>query len=472
MQTHGWCPQQIAWIMRFCDAPTACYFARLRRPSSLSHGKCTREDYSANDVKLDSTYRQRHVPDGWNCEALDANTLEVKEIIRQGGIPLVSIQDLGRGRLSLKVCRATPRTRYTAISHVWSDGLGNPTANAIPQCQAERISRALSRVSIKREFPDRNQLNEYCIRIEEDSKESRASQWWNFGCEGPPLFWLDTLCIPVAAPSASVDEKADVNRLKMFAINQMSLVYASAFQVYIIDSELEVDADVLDETTQTEYLARFICCAWMRRCWTLQEGALAKKIILESKFGPLTPLIPCINDFSFVDMMEAPWMFIHRWIRSFVSLMPLLVEMMSLDDKQFMMKESQPVNAHLRAGLLQVLHDVIRTYDRGRSLGRATAESQLEKFCKVWNHLAYRNTTQKEDMPVIFANLLALNAWKILQYPPSERMTVLLRSVNYLPVDLLFNHGSRTFASLDCQISWIPENSETKLKHAKIHFRF
>ncbi|KAJ3541928.1 hypothetical protein NM208_g1347 [Fusarium decemcellulare] len=463
MQTHDWCPQQIAWIMRFCDAPTACYLARLRRPSSLSHDKCTREACAANDVKLDSTYRQRHVTDGCNCETLSVDTAEIMTIIRQGGIPLVSVQDRGRGRLSLKVCRATPRTRYTSISHVWSDGLGNPTANAIPQCQAEMISTTLSRVSLKKRLPLDDQPNEYGVRIEEDTGKSGASQWWNFERKSPPLFWLDTLCIPIAAPDASEDEKADVSKLKMLAINQMSLVYATAFQVYILDSELQLDADVLDETTQTEFLARLVCCTWMRRCWTLQEGALAKKIILNSKFGPLTPLIPGVTDSSFIDTTGAPGIFIHRWILSFVRLIRLLFDE-ELDDERFLMKESKPVNAHLRTGLQQILYDVIRTYDRARSLGQATGESQLEQFCKVWNHLAYRNTTQKEDVPVIFANLLDMNAWKILQYPPSERMTVLLRSVDYLPVDLLFNDGPRSFASLDCQNRWIPKwPSQTRM---------
>lgn len=70
---------------------------------------------------------------------------ELRKIIADGGVPLISIDDTGR--TALKNCEQTslrirPRLEfdsYIAVSHVWADGLGNPDDNALPFCQIKRL---------------------------------------------------------------------------------------------------------------------------------------------------------------------------------------------------------------------------------------------------------------------------------------------------------------------------------------------
>lgn len=119
----------------------------VRRPRSVVHTRCTSASCVANNVQLDAGYRQRHVSEGCTCRPVSVDGEVIKNIIRRGRIPLVSVQDEGRGQISLKVTAGTARSSYTALSHVWSDGLGNPTANALPQCQLELISNSLPQPS-------------------------------------------------------------------------------------------------------------------------------------------------------------------------------------------------------------------------------------------------------------------------------------------------------------------------------------
>jgi len=73
------------------------------------------------------------------CPFVHVDAQEVRKIIEEGGIPLVLIDTSSSGGLDLRVRAAAARDRYIAISHVWSDGLGNPALNALPKCQLERL---------------------------------------------------------------------------------------------------------------------------------------------------------------------------------------------------------------------------------------------------------------------------------------------------------------------------------------------
>lgn len=96
----------------------------------------------------------------------------------------------------IQVLSTTPKDRYVAISHVWSDGLENPNANALLTCQVKQIFRLVN--------------NLYCT-----SRESIA-------------FCIDTLCCPVELSSA-----------RARAIILMRETYQSANKVLVLDSYLQ-----------------------------------------------------------------------------------------------------------------------------------------------------------------------------------------------------------------------------------------
>src|SRR5437764_3687462 len=80
-----------------------------------------------------------------------------------------------------------------------------------------------------------------------------------------PLIWLDTLCCPVR-PTED----------KKLALKRMRHVYEQARSVLVLDASLQSYPTASMDTL--EVLARIFTSKWLTRVWTLQEGALAKRL--------------------------------------------------------------------------------------------------------------------------------------------------------------------------------------------------
>jgi hypothetical protein len=80
-----------------------------------------------------------------------------------------------------------------------------------------------------------------------------------------PLLWLDTLCCPVAPKEA-----------KKLSLIKMHQVYEQAGIVLVLDSSLRSYSTASMDTL--EVLARVFTSRWLKRVWTLEEGALAKRL--------------------------------------------------------------------------------------------------------------------------------------------------------------------------------------------------
>ena len=117
---------------------------------------------------------------------------------------------------------------YVAISHVWSDGLGNPSRNALPMCQVMRLQKHVDALDVS--------------------------------TKKPTPFWIDTLCIP---------HQSEYRRK---AIGQMHWIYDKAKMILVLDASLyEVPASYLGSRPE-DLLTRILICPWGRRLWTFQEG--------------------------------------------------------------------------------------------------------------------------------------------------------------------------------------------------------
>ncbi|KAL1635917.1 hypothetical protein SLS58_010022 [Diplodia intermedia] len=145
MRRSGWCIHQ---IMEVCRAHNYCvvyYYSSIVRAESwpdITHETCTEAQCVAYNIKDDSAYKMRHVEDCLGCELVGPPEDEVADIVRDGGIPLVELNStLLHNQSVLEVAPATQNTQYTAISHVWIDGHGNPTANTLPRCQLQRLAQ-------------------------------------------------------------------------------------------------------------------------------------------------------------------------------------------------------------------------------------------------------------------------------------------------------------------------------------------
>jgi len=136
MVKNDWCLHQARWFCERFTFNVVYYLASIRRkPSLTSHKECELEDHCVANNTDPDTYQCRHTISGCLCQYISMPIEEVKAIIRDGEIPLISFTETPSGDIQHKVIRAKYSTDYTAISHLWSDGLGNPRQNALPKCQ-------------------------------------------------------------------------------------------------------------------------------------------------------------------------------------------------------------------------------------------------------------------------------------------------------------------------------------------------
>jgi hypothetical protein len=140
---------------------------------------------------------------------------------------------------------------YVAISHIWADGLGNPSANAIHLCQ---------------------------LRLIQERVDALAARHYNKLClQQPPghmPFWMDTLCVP-----------AHEGEAKTMAIASMETIYKKAVAVLVLDRDLLT----LGAISPLERAVRIAASPWNTRLWTMQEGAFARTLYFQFKDYAVSP---------------------------------------------------------------------------------------------------------------------------------------------------------------------------------------
>ncbi|KAL0578607.1 hypothetical protein V5O48_003398 [Marasmius crinis-equi] len=245
MLKAGWCPRQIA-IAERCSFETYYYCSQLQLPSGREpeegehfHRKCTQLQCLALQVD-ERTYRTKHVQSGCDCTWLSLETDALATILQDGRIPIVAF-DTDSEQLALssaEVFSNTP-TPYIALSHVWSDGLGNPHENALPLCQLRRITALIQNL----------------LPAPQPPTAAQSKQW----------FWMDTLCCPVKDRAA-----------RSLAIQRMRQTYQRASSVLVLAADLQAIEAADLPVADCVYLTAL--SFWASRLWTLQEGALAKSV--------------------------------------------------------------------------------------------------------------------------------------------------------------------------------------------------
>jgi hypothetical protein len=140
------------------------------------------------------------------------------------------------------------------ICQVWADGLGNQEANALNSCELIRLRTPTQ-----------------TLMIRDDREQKHIS---NGASKNHTLIWIDTLCCPVS-PSIA----------KNIALQKIRDVYQSAQRVLILEASLE--AYKAEEMKIVEKLGRIYASGWLRRLWTLQEGALARSLYFQFAYCAL-----------------------------------------------------------------------------------------------------------------------------------------------------------------------------------------
>ncbi|KAI5917645.1 hypothetical protein F4810DRAFT_726824 [Camillea tinctor] len=268
LRQEGWCPSDLSRLFQQFNTSALYFILHLPRPrpdevhhvirvwkeGKLITGPPTTSSPAqlctpfkcAHRQLLDADYRTKHA-DGCNgCDDIPANLDKLCEILERGNIPLILTMDKTDENSEILFHESDPNVDdvpYVAISHVWSDGLGNLDRNSLPCCQLLRLS------DMVRDIPG-------------DDSDTL-------------LFWCDTICVP---PDSAKRPKA-----QNLALGQMHNVYKRANGVLVLDSWLLNNS--CKDKSDTENLIKIFTCTWNTRLWTYQEGALPRSLHFQFRDG-------------------------------------------------------------------------------------------------------------------------------------------------------------------------------------------
>lgn len=375
LEESGWCPMEIERLKELSDS--AMYFTsqvqRLRLNTARGHDGCTREKCRAYQID-NNLYRPQHRPDCGGCGEVQFLTADVATLVGLGQIPLVRVEK--KGNLIQPSLVPDNGSDYIAISHIWAQGLGNRTSNALTRCQFTNIWHLVAEI---------------------------------YGTDDTEvvLFWIDTLCVPLAPRD-----------VKKHAIARMKDVYRNAYSVLVLDEELQRipcpfpianaghagDAGSNDnpsfETINSrlrELYIRLFVSPWFQRLWTLQEGALAKNLLLRFADG----------SFSMRNLVQSAYN-------------------SELFGNPYQAADELPMH------LCDVVLDL---KDAGHSI----------RLGRVSPLLCYRDTSELSDEALCIGGILDLNTTDIIfaGETPQQKMLNLYQQLSHVPVGLLFLDGRR-----------------------------
>lgn len=269
MLESGWCPSHLRRLRNL--RPAAVYYASLLNPPDLdtNHKNCT-------DAKctIPGILNPKHVKPDCTCDLVAADQKLMCDILKDSSFPLIRMEEGGPGEPpALKVIRYKPFVRYIAISHVWSDGLGNPKNNSLPACQLLRLTRILDEAYMSRTSKTmHDEMGETFKQVIMQATSALTQD------VAKMYFWCDTICCPTNDKSAHV-----------LSLSIMPETYSKAEKVIVLDSYLQSYPPLVTDgkgsedriSAQSEMLERVMrikCSRWTQRLWTLQEGALAREL--------------------------------------------------------------------------------------------------------------------------------------------------------------------------------------------------
>ena len=250
---HGWCPTETKLIIdTTLSVQTLHFLACLdKTDAGKDHRSCTTQQCRAYQNDL-GAYQTKHISNECNCKDLAIDPETLHHVLKSKALPLIRVrQGQTLSEISIDIVASRPTSRYVALSHVWADGLGNPYANALPRCQLSDIGKMIKKLDIAARSRD---IQDHCAKEEDVHLEEPE--------EEELLLWCDTLCCPVHTEEA-----------KHLALEYMYQTYHDASHVLVLDASFgRLDSGVWD---MDEVSMRIFNSPWMRRLWTLQEGALA-----------------------------------------------------------------------------------------------------------------------------------------------------------------------------------------------------
>ena len=254
MIDNGWCPVRAGRFVESHDIKDIYRAAAVvgHSKQELDHKDCSLE-HGCNASNIDdATFQHSHARRNCHCGTVCPDMEPVWTVLRNWRIPIVVLKRDENGTRSMTISSVSAFTQYTAISHVWSDGMADPRQNGLLECQLTKLENDLRSLQKDRNEPVEN--GEYTVK-----------------------FWIDAFCVPCT--TSSMQESSE---LKSRAIQLMAPTYAAASQVLIIDKRVETFRNRTVESNSmnaASNVCAWLCfLPWMTRCWTLQEASLARAL--------------------------------------------------------------------------------------------------------------------------------------------------------------------------------------------------
>jgi hypothetical protein len=293
MKENGWCESDVHCLHTLAGS-SACYYATLLKPNDvLDHSNCSPKACK-HRIIVESTYATKHTSPqhealGPNCTYMQSDLKEVIALLANTRIPRFIIPKVRNKVVLEDSLKVTGNGKYVAISHVWSDGMGNPHSNTLPKCQVQRIM-------------------DYANDLTQSHGSETAHEQWSV--------WIDTLCIPLAREARND------------SINLLSRTFREANMVLVISNEFtNIDSAMVYE----ELLTRIVLSNWCRRLWTLEEGILAGENLYLQFRDKAVPLFEYIMR---AQETQDPWQGVKMDIWKAVdNVFPIIRQPMATDKK-------------------------------------------------------------------------------------------------------------------------------------------
>ncbi|KAJ6436460.1 putative AC9 transposase [Purpureocillium lavendulum] len=436
-EDNGWCPFRARQLCQTFDYLTLNSIAGLvkRNAAGENHGQCLEVmRCKAHDViGMDQTvsYPFRHdsqTCDG-SCDFIKISYNELASIISSGGKPIISVSM--DGPLDLKVIRCTPYTTYTAVSHVWSDGRGNPIENALPQCQIVWLREKIRQTYQAKYNPLYDEQS--ILRSEIEFAYTQTFRGGRPHSSFDPkriYFWMDTLCIPSCPESAASDA---TQTLRLRAIKQITPIFVGAYNALVLDQGLEnTVARNPAGLSGDEFASYILGCTWMERGWTLQEGSLVQSCVMQLMDKPYEMSMALRHLMPTMDSTTSP---LARAVISIRRATILNLRREFLEHKRQIMLDPWFPRARRFANMLKT-----------------------PVFIWTWNSLINRSTTRPSDAVLIFAGLLDFDVYQLRSVPQQERLMRVVQGCEVLPLSLLYSTGPKVCIEGHPELSWIPED--------------
>jgi hypothetical protein len=348
LQTRGWCPSTYDFLVR--GNISVIEFTSLTESTDIRVGRhqdCSRTECYAHNIET-GLYQTSHLNTECRCEFVRAPFEDIQGFLSEGRIFALNLDALlGDSSSDATVVPFEKNIDVVAFSHIWSDGLGSYAEAGLPKCHV-------------------NRLRDLVEGIRPDQSEKQ-----------PPIIWIDSLCVPL-------DKEA-----RRSAIRTMASVYNKASTTIVLDASL-LRYNPFKRPLQ-ELAVKILSSTWMRRLWTLQEGALATELFFILDDGNMA--------------VSASWI-VHK-----AEEFPHCLITMTL--------------AKTMVRMVKELHN------------RPITLSNLLPL------LGYRSCSKPEDETLAIAPILGLDEWPLLTATGEERMAKFWRLIERIPLAVIFLDGPK-----------------------------